>query len=403
MIGPTYRTSSRQCNHRASGQFSSIAKKSISVAAVILFSLSYNETTSASVLLYEINVNQHTEKTVLNQKSPQQKFNLLRFFRQRTDFLTVETNTFAAQNNNSSIFQAGLNNYAEAAQNNNKSNTSSSIINQYGNLGFAKLFQNGDINYSSIDHADDSQNTQVRQQGFILASEISLSGFNNAVFSQQEGVGQLATTLQEGRGHSAFIEQIGQLNTLLIWQNDPGSSGSLAQVNQDGVGNNGLALQGIYGASQPSDIYIDQVGNAHNAWVGQYHGNNRARIKQEGWIGNQADIYQSQDSSATIMQFGQMNTALVDQGGNSRVQRAQLLQAGSGNTATVMQRGQGHNTNIRQQGQENEARIIQRSLEISANSKEGNYAFISQYGFNNYTNVEQIGNRNTVSVNQRAY
>ena len=403
MSSSAYRNPSRQRNRRDNGYFSPMAKKAISVAAVVFFSIGYYETTSASVLLYEINVNQRTENHAFNQTLPQQKFNLLRFLRLKTDLPTVETNTLTPQVGNSSILQVGLNNYAEADQNNNKSNSSSSLINQYGNLGFAKLFQKGDINYSSIDHIDDGQNTQIRQQGSLLTSETSLSGFNNALFSQQEGASQLATTLQEGRGHSAFTEQLGQLNTLLIWQNDPGSSGSLAQINQDGAGNNGMVLQGIYGASQPSDIYIDQVGNAHTAWVGQYHGNNRARIKQEGWIGNQADIYQSQDSSATIMQFGQMNTALVDQGGNSRVQRAQLLQAGSDNVATVMQRGQGHNANIRQQGQANEARILQRSLEISANSKEGNYAFISQYGFDNHANVEQFGNRNTVTVNQRAY
>lgn len=153
---------------------------------------------------------------------------------------------------------------------------------------------------------------------------------------------------------------------------------NVAQIEQNGSGNDGLIQQGAEDARLFSVEYGDTVGR-----------NNRAILMQVG-LGNRAVISQEDDSDAITHQTGDDNQAFVHQDGDvdnaaqfSEIQQGSLENPGNGNFAAVLQRGLGQQSRIYQRNNDNTAFVEQSETALHARSE------ISQSGSGNFATVLQ--------------
>ncbi|MCD2324429.1 hypothetical protein LQ953_10430 [Sphingomonas sp. IC-56] len=153
---------------------------------------------------------------------------------------------------------------------------------------------------------------------------------------------------------------------------------NVAQIKQNGSGNDGLIQQGAEDARLFSVEYGDTVGR-----------NNRAILMQVG-LGNRAVTSQEDDSDAITHQTGDDNQAFVHQDGDvdnaaqfSEIQQGTLEKPGNGNFAAVLQRGLGQQSRIYQRNNDNTAFVEQSETALYARSE------ISQSGSSNFATVLQ--------------
>ena len=172
-----------------------------------------------------------------------------------------------------------------------------SYARQEGNRNFASQnhHENKDASMIVRQFGDDNVATQYQRQGFSgtpgeVSSEINQTGYFNEANTEQRGLG----------GHSILVTQRGELgdgdngenNFADLYQN--GNGGHDAIILQEGDNNRVEGLDGIGAYQQLGDEF------------------NYLNIHQQG-NGNEAWGYQNAGASATVEQFGNANSVIINQ------------------------------------------------------------------------------------------
>ena len=275
--------------------------------------------------------------------------------------------------NDSTIDQIGLGNFADVDQTG-------------GNGGTSLIEQTGDNDLASV-----------------LQSDGGGSGTNNAIIRQLEGSNVQEANITQNNGTS------GAENFATIVQ-DSIQGGNLANINQDGAGNQAVALQGpgasddlvfptffgtIVRPTTPGDITnsessINQLGNGNTASTAQVVGsnggdNNLAGITQTG-DDNSAAILQGTGTGSTI--FGPALSA------NDNDNIANILQDGIGNDSSIAQGGESGFASNTQTGNDNSSVIVQ----SGGTPFFGNSAVVSQTGNDNESEVFQTSSNGDLPI-----
>jgi hypothetical protein len=134
--------------------------------------------------------------------------------------------------------------------------------------------------------------------------------------------------------------------------------------------------------------FINQIGDANRAMIGQQASGQYARIDQNGET-NLADVAQAGSAAhyATVNQTGDANALSLTQGG-SAVQVALLSQQGNGNVMAVGQQGASVSSGVAasQLGDNNAMTLAQ--------SGDNNQALLTQNGSGNAMTASQTGGNN---------
>jgi len=208
-----------------------------------------------------------------------------------------------------------------------------------------------------------------------------------------------------GPSNSAFNTQENLRKGMDGFNKSPNSNSQYSRIQQSGVGGTGTVNQ--YDGPQYSSI--EQSGNNDTATVTQRNGNNGGKnesiITQSGsnpHDGNTATVTQTGYlNDSYILQAGSGNTATVDQINNTERSDSIIHQRGNDNEVTV---NQTNNTDqtwsfVRQAGDDNKAFVTQNEADLSASyiyqdsnlSGIGHLANVSQTGQNNLSVIRQVG------------
>jgi len=366
--------------------------------------------------------------------------------------------TGSGGSNDASITQTQSSTVAKILQNGSDENNQASIL-QEGmqvsgspSVPHAAITQSGSgagANFALIEQRNYGQiHAYIRQESQQGNAEIyQLNGSSNNVLIDaridQSSPASSATINQDRLSDSgAFIVQSGaDKNIATISQgvnqaNSSGLSASITQVNnglggmfghrlvvsQDGTNQSAIFDLEI-GATTTPEMFLYQTGEANVFSVTQFGSNNTLSS------GASISIYQTGNSSVTVLQNGVDNTVTqfgqsgggdnelsITQEGNNNL--AGILQAGSFNTglisqtgvdhiASIAQTGAGHYASITQAVEGNEAFIVQDGVENMAASitqlnGTDNYASISQYIEKAVAIITQdLGSNNTATIVQQ--
>ncbi|GAB2631205.1 hypothetical protein [Belliella aquatica] len=310
-------------------------------------------------------------------------------------FAALFATTFAMAQNTATTTQTGNGNGAETTQTGNNTSTTT----QAGPNNIAETTQVG------------QNSASINQSNFATPghfASISQQGDQGSA-----GIGNSADIVQQQRGASATIEQVGDNNRAGLTQAGPNDAGTavattagiyqkgndnlLSTVNGNGViGNaNGSAYM-QNGTSFPNDksfLQVDQLGDGNKAGV-YLMGGTDASILQDGNL-NSASINSQSNATgalnlASIAQTGDENTARIDQGprGSSLFSgddnHASIGQDGFDNTASINQFGEGNRATLTQLGDLNLGTISQTGI--------GHIATMTQNGMSNTAVITQTGN-----------
>ena len=257
------------------------------------------------------------------------------------------------------------------------------------------VYHQGDTNVNLIDQDGTANYTNVIQLGTGQKSDVKQDGAAN-----QLGYGgsyNQAWVHQDGNNNNSDIDQLGDSNYNVVWQ-----SGSWNYAKQ---------LVGA-GWAEGNSARADQIGVDNASSQIQYYDNNSAYVLQSGSY-NDAMQYQSSGpnnqaagSDATIMQFGESNTANQTQKGSFN--QATAEQHGIGNESSETQNAGSYVatglltniSNVLQIGMYNKSCVTQTEGTTGANQ-----SYVKQFGDNNFVSLSQTANSlgsswNVSDVNQ---
>jgi hypothetical protein len=253
---------------------------------------------------------------------------------------------FSQPGNKAGVEQDGIHNNAAVDQEGGESGWA--IVNQLGEDTSAQITQNDErrtIGSNSLNRA------YVGQVAFNTPS-------GRSDFSQYAIINQThrSTAGRDPAPNNAVVQQGGIRG---VDNDDPTimltaiGENNVAQITQNGAGNDGLVQQGAENATSFRVQMGDTIGR-----------NNRATLTQVGF-GNRAVISQEDDSDAITRQFGFDNQAFVQQDGDvdASDQMSVIAQGGpfdvNGNFAAVRQRAFEAWSEIFQSSSDNEAYVDQ--------------------------------------------
>lgn len=307
-----------------------------------------------------------------------------------------------------------------------------SVSSLSGELNLAELNQSGSNNISLTEQQGD-QNNAITNQGQndlesadnkarIQQGDGNLAESNFAAIDQ-DGTGNEATTYQTYDNNDAWTKQVGEENLSYIRQNGgpDGSTGHIAQVDQEGDGN--LSLVNQSGQGGRNQAYTRQLGDNNVASQTQ---NTIAMSggEGEGAMINQGDSALFANVGATLnnpQNNGNLYSALqglddisngpLNAGSTSGI--AFQIQTGKMSEAEIHQFGDGTASNYaeqRQEGWDQDALIVQNAYGsvTSGNNyakqhqrDDNNDAAISQSGADHKAYQFQDGKRNLALSTQR--
>lgn len=176
---------------------------------------------------------------------------------------------------------------------------------------------------SNVTQAGSGQTASVDQTGSLLGSlsNIDQSNANNTADVTQADDGTSAAFVND-----SDVDQTGDGNTATVNQDSLDAAGQLVSVIlQSGDGNTADVSQ----TSDDQDSTVTQISSGNSATVVQgdsaitagnspsfiFSNSNTSEITQDGVGGHVANVTQrSQNAMSTVTQFGEMNTANVEQG-----------------------------------------------------------------------------------------
>lgn len=237
----------------------------------------------------------------------------------------------------------------------------------------ATVSQTGNENEAVVDQEGADHEATITQSNWGLPAHF-------AKVEQKGGTNNEAWVLQDQRGATVTIDQIGSDNLAKIKQSGPNDAGvegsNEAGISQIGDNNevlnhnfSGNAFQ-KNGTSFDNDknwLQVDQIGNENQAGIWQEH-HNDATISQVG-DGNDASVYQvsvagGEVNVAGIEQEGNDNSASISQTRTDVMDGldnwGSILQTGDLNMATMVQEGDSHWSQISQNGNSNIATVTQK-------------------------------------------
>ena len=287
----------------------------------------------------------------------------------------------AGQGNSATVVQNGLNNAARLSVGVGQLNQAQ--VNQSGagdpnTVGIGQYGQNNRIVVAQASIASTStiwqriasrdNSVDIRQgTGATATDSLSSAFFNNTAPAASESRALVANVVQ---GHA-----------------QASSSWNVAQVRQDGANLSAAIIQmGVGTASLPNIVRVAQQGGVSSA--------NRATAVQSASV--------SPSTAAESAPTGQLGDEFFFAGG-ARSAEINILQSGSGNTASVEQRGRGQFARIEQgPGFGNTASILQEEGATNATAVvrqtgSNNSYSVQQAEANQYILVSQTGNNNAVS------
>jgi trimeric autotransporter adhesin len=270
------------------------------------------------------------------------------------------------------------------------------LVTQYGNSNLMALTQNARNGYLSAFQRQGSSNLVLDfEQGTGRTN--AFAGSNSGAPSVDPAIGNGAVP-GASTNATANLEQGGTNNGAQVSQD---SSNSFVTVVQLGTGSGPVTATDfqngvIQGTTSGGNLII----------VAQQGTNNRATARQEAGVGRSAvGDPQSGNSAAdnTALNGGQATPA--DDfffAGGSRSAEIDILQGGSGNTASATQRGLGQYARIEQAGSSNTATILQESTATNATaiirqSGSGNSYYVTQTQPGQYIAVDQFGTNNNAN------
>lgn len=258
------------------------------------------------------------------------------------------------------------------------------LIDQQSQAGWTIVNQLGEDNSADVRQIDRLLSTAPLSLNRAYVGQVSFntpSGMNT--YSQWAIINQSFSDVGGGlRPNHAAIQQGGIRALSDADQNVPLVAigwNNVAQIDQDGSGNDAVIQQGAENAIVFSAGAGDTLGQ-----------NNRGLVVQVGFD-NSAVLSQEDDSTATIKQFGYDNRAFIQQDGDPDLnENFSLVEQGlagadaSNNFATVLQLGYNARSTVLQESSDNQALVEQTFRAAEADS------FIRQTGGNgNYANVLQ--------------
>ena len=266
---------------------------------------------------------------------------------------------------NSAYAFADPNNVAEVTQNGD----SDSIVRQTGVAASANVYQDGDLNSSTIEQSGLLAITGRSDLGPLNydATGVSQAGDNNRSFVEQRGgsstvviqdsslaaLGNQSDVMQGTGNGQAYVMQVGGNNDSWINQQTEACCGQptpVATVNQ--MGDDHIASIDQTITSRGADATITQTGLSNDSYITQ---NAQGPVGSEGSV---AATNQSGDNNYSLIdQQAELNDADVWQSGNSNF--SYVYQNGTDNTADVAQHSDGNASTITQNGTGSTATVTQ--------------------------------------------
>lgn len=207
-------------------------------------------------------------------------------------------------------------------------------IEQVGNYNIGNIGQIGS-NSATIEQAGDNNRALVQQGGGKSLGSFGDTPVKNPFPGYFGEIGNLQSTssadlIQNGDFNDAFVVQMGS-HSAEITQDGADNQAAIVQIGTDfslfptRSGSSGTgSIASIIQHGNNNQAVVGQLGNSHNGTVEQYGNNNRATIAQLPYSGSlngdNGDFYPGfgdsiGGSSGTIIQYGDLNEAVIIQNG----------------------------------------------------------------------------------------
>ena len=308
-----------------------------------------------------------------------------------------------------------------------------SIVDQTSSDNDALVGQSGSENEAYVEQSskgggETAEGTQDGIGNILTISQIGSVGGNVAT-SRQFGNDGEATITQGGASNGAIADilqgALAEKNVATIEQ--LGTTGNEALIGQDnGIANSALIRQSddenraeIIQSGSDNEANTTQSGTAFfaghaEAFVTQTGNDNISTVEQSTDGGQFIEVVQTGDfnvstvfqgrsgissgNEVNLIQIGNGNTSLIDQGFNSDNNLADVLQEGNGNSSTISQNSflgaaLANRIDLDQVGDASISTITQ-------GGGQDNFARVGQYGYAQVSSVSQTGNGNIASVMQ---